>query len=81
MSQLSRVHKEYNEPVRNYITLQSNTGGITFKCAFCQHSVATLDFDQMKGNRRTQAAAAINQHAKELHYAQLQIAGLLKPDR
>jgi len=34
----------------------------------------------MKGNRRTQAAAAINQHAKELHYAQLQIAVPIKPN-
>jgi len=66
--------------LRNYITLQANNGGITFKCVFCAHTVATLDFDQMKGNRRTQAAAAINQHAKELHYAQLQIAAPIKPN-
>jgi hypothetical protein len=59
--------------VRNYITLQSNSGGITFKCAFCAHTVAILDFDQAKGNRRTQAAAIINQHVKEQHYAQLQV--------
>jgi len=64
--------------MRNYVTLQSNNGGIKFKCAFCAHTIAILDFDQTKGNRRTQAAAAINQHTKELHYAQLQIAAPIK---
>jgi hypothetical protein len=45
-------------------------GGITFKCVYCGHIVTTLDFDSVKGNRRTQAAAAINQHAAELHLRQ-----------
>ena len=34
---------------------------------FCEHSVTTLDFDSTKGNRRTQAATAINEHAALLH--------------
>jgi hypothetical protein len=42
-------------------------GGTTFTCTFCEHSVTTLDFDSMNGNRRTQAAAMINQHAGSLH--------------
>ena len=42
-------------------------GGTTFKCTFCEHSVTTLDFNIMNGNRRTQAAAVINQHAVLLH--------------
>jgi uncharacterized Fe-S radical SAM superfamily protein PflX len=46
-------------------------GGITFKCVFCQHTVSTLDFDRTKGNHRTQAAAAINQHVRERHASQL----------
>jgi len=42
-------------------------GGTTFKCAFCEHSVTTLDFNHANGNLRTQAAAMINQHAASLH--------------
>jgi hypothetical protein len=42
-------------------------GGTTFKCTFCEHSVTTLDFNSMNGNRRTQAAAVINQHVSSLH--------------
>lgn len=64
--------------VRYYTTKPLN-GGIMFKCVFCKLSVSTLDLDQSKGNRRTQAAAAINQHVKELHLAQLGIEGPMKP--
>lgn len=42
-------------------------GGTTFKCTFCKHSVTTLDFNSTLGKRRTQAAAAIDQHARSLH--------------
>ena len=65
--------KNYNGAVRYYTTKPMN-GGITFKCVFCQHTVATLDFDRTKGNHRTQAAAAINQHARERHASQLRPA-------
>jgi len=33
----------------------------------CEHSVTTLDFNSANGNRRTQAAAVINQHAASSH--------------
>jgi hypothetical protein len=42
-------------------------GGITFKCVTCEHSVSTLDFNSANGNRRTQAAKAMNQHSAESH--------------
>jgi hypothetical protein len=42
-------------------------GGTTFKCTLCEHGVTTLDFKSMNGNRRTQAAASINQHVALLH--------------
>ena len=58
----------YNDVVRHYTTEPMN-GGITFKCVSCQHSVSTLDFDAAKGNRRTQAAQAMNQHSAESHSA------------
>ena len=58
--------KDYTRDVRYYTTKPMN-GGITFKCTFCEHSVNTLDFNNMNGNRRTQAAAVINQHAASLH--------------
>jgi len=52
--------------VRYYTTKPMN-GGTTFTCTYCQHNVTTLDFDSANGNRRTQAAAVINQHAASLH--------------
>jgi hypothetical protein len=52
--------------VRYYTTKPLN-GGTTFKCTFCEHTVTTLDFNIANGNRRTQAAAMINQHAASLH--------------
>ena len=58
--------KDYNEDVRYYTTKPMN-GGTTFTCTFCEHSVTTNDFDLINGNRRTQAAALINQHAASLH--------------
>jgi hypothetical protein len=58
--------KDYNEDVR-YYTTKSMNGGTTFKCTFCEHSVTTLDFNNTNGNRRTQAATVINQHAAALH--------------
>jgi hypothetical protein len=41
--------------------------GTTFKCTFCELSVTTLDFNSTNGNRRTQAATVMNQHAASLH--------------
>jgi len=53
-------------------------GGITFKCIFCERSVATLDFDRNKGNHRTQAATAMNKHVGEMHLSQLRAAASMK---
>ena len=50
-----------------YYTTKPMNGGATFKCTYCEHSVTTLDFNSTNGNRRTQAAAAINQHVALLH--------------
>jgi hypothetical protein len=58
--------RDYNEDVRYYTTKPMN-GGTTFKCTFCEHTVTTLDFNNGNGNRRTQAATAINEHAASLH--------------
>ena len=52
--------------MRYYSTKQTD-GGVAFRCIFCKHTVTTLDFDSAKGNRRTQAAAAMNQHAADVH--------------
>lgn len=56
----------YNWNVRYYTTEPMN-GGITFKCVSCEHRVSTLDFNTANGNRRTQAAKAMNQHSAESH--------------
>ena len=58
--------KEYYRNVR-YYTTKSMNGGTTFKCSLCEHTVTTLNFNSVIGNRRTQAATAMNQHAAELH--------------
>ena len=58
--------KDYNEDVR-YYTTKSLNGGTTFKCTFCEHTVTTLDLNITNGNRRTQAATMINQHAASVH--------------
>ena len=60
------AQKNYNEAVR-YYTIKSTNGAIRFKCICCEHTVATFDFERRNGNQRTQAAAAMNQHAGELH--------------
>ena len=48
-----------------YYTTKPLSGGVTFKCIFCEHNVTTHDFDSLRGNRRTQAASVMNQHARE----------------
>lgn len=58
---------DYNCDVRYYTTEPMN-GGVTFKCVSCGHSVSTLDFNSANGNRRTQAAKAMNQHSAESHF-------------
>ena len=57
---------DYDRNVR-YYTTKSMNGGTTFKCSLCEHTVTTLSFNSVIGNRRTQAATAMNQHAAALH--------------
>ena len=71
------LEEEYNHGVRYYTTKPMN-GGITFCCIFCEQTVATMDFDHEKGNRRTQAASAINQHVRESHATKLRMAEATK---
>jgi hypothetical protein len=61
-------------------SIQTNphNGRVTFKCIVCEQTVTTLNFNCTSGNRRTQAAAAINRHAAVLHLprpASLHLAG------
>jgi hypothetical protein len=58
--------RDYNRRVRNYTTRRIK-GGMQFTCIHCPHSVRTLDFDVKRGNLRTQAATALNQHAAHAH--------------
>ena len=58
--------RDYDKNVR-YYTTKSMNGGTTFKCSLCEHSVTTLNFNSTVGNRRTQAATAMNQHAAASH--------------
>ena len=67
------------EDVR-YYTTKPLSGSISFKCIFCDHNVTTQDFDSLKGNRRTQAAAVMNQHAAEFHLRSRLGPGIAKLD-
>jgi hypothetical protein len=60
------ARKDYDRDVR-YYTTKSMNGGTTFKCSLCEHTVTTLNFNSVIGNRRTQAATAMKQHAAALH--------------
>jgi hypothetical protein len=52
--------------VRHY-TIKMMNGFSLFKCPLCKHSVTTRDFSSKDGNCRTQAARAMNEHAKVVH--------------
>ncbi len=52
-----------------YYTTKPMNGGTAFKCTFCEYIVNTVDFNSAIGNRRTQAAAVVNQHAAALHFS------------
>ena len=53
--------------MRNYTTKQDK-GSVVFTCLYCRFRVTTLEFEGQLGNCRTQAAAAINQHAASAHH-------------
>jgi hypothetical protein len=61
-----------------YYTTKPLSGGVTFKCIFCEHNVTTHDFDSLRGNRRTQAASVMNQHARESHFSQMRTSVAMK---
>jgi hypothetical protein len=69
VAQRGERQKEYIEVMRYYTTKPMKLG-VSFKCTLCEHTVSTLDFDSTKGNRRTQAAGAINQHVAGSHLHQ-----------
>jgi hypothetical protein len=79
MPQVFEGLSDYNVDVRYYTTEPMN-GGITFKCVSCGHSVSTLDFNNADGNRRTQAAKAMNQHSAESHPPVSRILSPAHPD-
>ena len=66
MPRTAMAGRDYDRDVR-YYTTKSMNGGTTFKCCSCEHTVTTLDFNSIIGNRRTQAATAMNQHAAASH--------------
>jgi hypothetical protein len=68
MRRMNLAGKGYDRSVR-YYTTKSMNGGTTFKCSLCEHTVTTLNFNSVIGNRRTQAATAMNQHAATLHFS------------
>jgi hypothetical protein len=65
--------------VKQYSTQPLN-GGITFRCVSCEYTVSTLDFNVINGNRRTQAAKAMNVHSAESHVPVARPNSLSVPD-
>ena len=52
--------------MRHY-TVTMMSGFSIFKCPICKHSVTTQEFNSENGNRRTQAARVMNDHAAVTH--------------
>jgi len=52
-----------------YYTIKTLSGSTLFTCTRCSHSVTTSDFSSTIGNRRTQAASAINRHVATSHFS------------
>lgn len=50
-----------------YYAIRTINGLTTFNCPRCKHSVTLLEFNSQNGNRRTQAARAMNDHATAVH--------------
>jgi hypothetical protein len=50
-----------------YYTVKMTNGLSTFNCPLCKHSVTAREFSSQNGNCRTQAARAMNEHAKAAH--------------
>ena len=48
MLAVTGAQKYYNGDVRHYTTKPMN-GDTTFKCAYCDHNVTTLDFNSTNG--------------------------------
>ncbi|MGA2645559.1 MAG: hypothetical protein ABSF15_12655 [Candidatus Sulfotelmatobacter sp.] len=62
--------------MKRLYTIGRIKGGMKFTCTHCAHHVSTLDFDSRNGNLRTQAAAAINQHATTVHHEPITFSSL-----
>ena len=65
--------------MKRLYTIARTKGGMKFSCTHCAHHVSTLDFDSRNGNLRTQAAAAINQHAASVHHEPAMFSSLDAP--
>lgn len=50
-----------------YYTINRTSDITTFRCLLCKHSVTAQEFSCYNGNRRTQAARAMNEHATAAH--------------
>ena len=71
-----RREKTTLKNVKRLYTIGRIKGGMKFTCTHCSHHVSTLDFDARNGNLRTQAAAAINQHATAIHHEPIMFSSL-----
>jgi hypothetical protein len=52
--------------MRHY-TIKMMNGFALFNCALCKHFVTTREFSRENGSCRTQAAIAMNEHARAAH--------------
>ena len=62
--------------MKRFYTIVRIKGGMKFTCTRCPHCVCTFEFDPSNGNRRTQAATAINQHAAQVHHEPVMFTSL-----
>jgi hypothetical protein len=50
-----------------YNISRSKSGGVVLECETCSHVERVNEFDDRHGSRRTQAAQAMLNHARNLH--------------
>jgi hypothetical protein len=50
-----------------YKISRSDSGGVVLECKACSHSERVNEFDERLGSRRTQAAQAMLNHARNDH--------------
>jgi hypothetical protein len=61
--------------------IEPSRSGVVFTCTYCGYRISTNHFQNELGNRRTQAATAMNRHIEQSHISVLMAERRLATDR